>query len=266
VVSFHTSHFLERAKKPIWRPVLARLVRGPDRALAASREIARVAEALAPGVRVEALTNGVDTDSFAPREGPLGQAGPPRVIVPRRLVPKNGVETFVRAFPGVRGRIPGVRALVAGDGPERTRLESLSRELGVANDVEFIGASPHERMPELFAQAQVAVLPSLMEATSVAALEAMACGIPVVASDVGGLPEIVDASVGALVPPGDPSALADAIVAVLTDPGRSAKGRLARERVVAKWSNDRLVERHLEIYRELVEAAAQGEPTTSPRR
>jgi glycosyltransferase involved in cell wall biosynthesis len=253
VVSFHTSHFLERAKKPLWKPVLGRLVRAPDRALAASREIAQVAESLAPGVRVEALTNGVDTDRFVPREGPAGQSGPPRVIVPRRLVPKNGVETFVRAFPRVRDRVPGVRALIAGDGPERARLESLSRELGVASAVEFLGATPHERMPELFASAQVAVIPSLMEATSVAALEAMACGLPVVASDVGGLPEIVDGGVGALVPPGDPSALAEAIVALLTDPRRAEKGSLARQRVVEKWSNDRLVERHLEIYGQLVE-------------
>jgi glycosyltransferase involved in cell wall biosynthesis len=272
VVSFHTSHFLERAKRPLWKPVLGRLVRGPDRALAASLEIARVAESLAPGVHVEAMTNGVDTDRFSPRDVQPGRGGPPRVIVPRRLVPKNGVETFVRAFPAVRARIPGVRAVIAGDGPERARLESLSHELGVASDIEFFGATPHERMPELFASAQVAVVPSLMEATSVAALEAMACGLPVVASDVGGLPEIVDADVGALVPPGDPAALAEAIVTVLSDPGRSEKGRVARQRVVEKWSNDRLVERHLEIYRELIDGAARRgsgtslEPTNEPRR
>jgi glycosyltransferase involved in cell wall biosynthesis len=266
VVSFHTSHFLERAEKPLWRPLLGRLVRGPDRALAASREIARVAEALAPGVRVEALTNGVDTDLFAPSEVAVAQGGPPRVIVPRRLVPKNGVETFVRAFPEVRARIPGVRALVVGDGPERARLEALSRELGVGLDVQFVGATPHERMPDLFRSAQVAVLPSLMEATSVAALEAMACGLPVVASDVGGLPEIVDPTVGALVPPGDPVALAEAVAGVLADPRRSEKGRLARDRVVARWSNDRLVERHLEIYRELVEKPAHHRPSPTRRR
>ena len=270
VVSFHTSHFLERAKRPSWRPLLGRLVRWPDRALAASQEIARVAESLAPGVRVEALTNGVDTDFFAPRTS--GQGAAPQdedaltIIVPRRLVPKNGVETFVRAFPEVRARMPGVRALLVGDGPERPRLETLARELGIGSDVRFLGASPHERMPELFASAQVAVVPSLMEATSVAALEAMACGLPVVASDVGGLPEIVDASVGALVPAGEPGALAEAIVAVLSAPDRREKGRLARRRVVERWSNDRLVERHLEIYGELLEVAARPGTNTSTRR
>jgi rhamnosyl/mannosyltransferase len=262
VVSFHTSHFLERAKKPLWKPVLGRLVRWPDRALAASQEIARVAASLAPGVRVEALTNGVDTDLFSPREIAGGRAGAPRIIVPRRLVPKNGVETFLRAFPALKARVPGVRAIIAGDGPERARLEQLAKELGVAFDVEFLGPSPHERMPELFAAAEVAVVPSLMEATSVAALEAMACGVPVVASDVGGLPEIVDSSVGALVPPGDAGALAEAMVALICDPQRVEKGRHARQRVVERWSNDRLVERHLEIYRELVGGGARPELPT----
>jgi glycosyltransferase involved in cell wall biosynthesis len=107
-------------------------------------------------------------------------------------------------------------------------------------------------MPSLFRSAEIAVFPSLMEATSVAALEAMSSGLPVVASAVGGLPEIVDREVGALVPPGDPAALAQAITRLLADDARSEKGLRARARVVAMWSNDRLVERHLEIYDDLV--------------
>jgi glycosyltransferase involved in cell wall biosynthesis len=91
-----------------------------------------------------------------------------------------------------------------------------------------------------------------MEATSVAALEAMACGVPVAASRVGGLPEIVDDEVGGLFPAGDPGALSRAVVALLTDPELSEKGRKARERVEARWSNLRLARRHLEIYQRLV--------------
>jgi glycosyltransferase involved in cell wall biosynthesis len=93
-----------------------------------------------------------------------------------------------------------------------------------------------------------------MEATSVAALEAMACELPVAASRVGGLPEIVDADVGALFEPADPGSLAGAVVTLLQDPALHERGRRARARVVERWSNDRLVERHLEIYRELTGA------------
>lgn len=271
LASFHTSHFLRLARTPAWAPILGRLVRWPDRVLAASKEIAEVAMALAPGVSVEALTNGVDTDRFRPPANGAGSGardaagGPPgaSVIVPRRLYEKNGVEHLVRALPEVRARIPELSVTVVGDGPERPRLEALAAELDLGSSLVFLGSRPHEAMPDLLASASIAVFPSLMEATSVAALESMACGLPVVATNVGGLPEIVDEDVGCLVPPADSHALAEAMIRLLTDPRREEKGRKARERVVARWSNERLVDRHLEIYGELLEARRLRAP--SPR-
>jgi glycosyltransferase involved in cell wall biosynthesis len=252
VATLHTSHFLMRAERPGWRRVLARLIRRPRHVLAASQEIAQVAMGLAPGVEVEALTNGVDTERFCPVEPTLrSDGGTRRILVPRRLFHKNGVEYFVRAMPSIVARLPNAEALLIGDGPERQKLESLARDLGVEEVVHFLGGRAHEEMPGLLASGELAVFPSLMEATSVAALECMSCQLPVVASRVGGLPEIIDDSVGALVPPGDPAALADAVVTLLESPSREDMGRRARERVVAEWSNDRLVLRHLEIYRSL---------------
>lgn len=252
VATFHTSHFLSRAEHPLWAPILASLVRAPDFALAASREIARVAEELAPGTRVEALTNGVETSLFRPVDPALPPSGRPRILVPRRLFPKNGVEFLVRAMPLILQEVD-VEAVLVGDGPERERLEALARELGVAGRLRFLGKQPHHRMPGLLSSGSIAVIPSLMEATSVAALEAMACGLPVAASDVGGLPEIVDDEVGCLFAPGNPGALAEGVVALLGDPELPEKGRRARARVVAEWSNLRLARRHLEIYQKLLE-------------
>jgi glycosyltransferase involved in cell wall biosynthesis len=91
-----------------------------------------------------------------------------------------------------------------------------------------------------------------MEATSVAALEALACERPVVATRVGGLPEIVNEEVGVLVPPADPEALADGVVKLFEEGDLAAMGRRARERVISRWSNARLVDRHLDIYEDLV--------------
>lgn len=253
LASLHTSHFLRRARQRRWRPVLRRLVRWPRHVLAASVEIAEVARGLAPEVRVEALPNGVETDRFRP-VSPAFPAGPGErvVVVPRRLVPKNGVEHLVRAVPQIVAAVPGARFLLIGDGPERGRLEALAASLGVGEAVRFLGARPHTEMPALLASGEIAVLPSLMEATSVAALEAMACELPVVATQVGGLPELVDGEVGRLVPPGDPGALAEGVVALLGDGDLAEMGRRARVRVEARWSNDRLVERHLTIYEDLV--------------
>ncbi|TVP42206.1 MAG: glycosyltransferase family 1 protein [Gemmatimonadales bacterium] len=270
VATFHTSHFLVRAQVPRWKPVLRRLVEWPDHALAASAEIAAVAEALAPGTRVEAVTNGVETDRFRPVAPSLPpEPGTRQVVIPRRLFPKNGVEFAVRALPLVAKAIPGVRFLFVGDGPERSRLEALAGELGVGGEARFLGSRPHEEMPGVLSSAELAVFPSLMEATSVAALECMACELPVVASNVGGLPEIVDAEVGALVPPADPEALAAAIIGALGRPDRLEAGARARRRVVDHWSNDRLVERHLEIYRTLLAERRPGTgrsrtPDTTP--
>jgi glycosyltransferase involved in cell wall biosynthesis len=106
-------------------------------------------------------------------------------------------------------------------------------------------------MPGLLSSAEVAIFPSLMEATSVAALESMACELPVAASRVGGLPEIVDDDVGALFAPADPENLGAAVVRLLEDPDLATRGQRARRRVVERWSNERWVDRHLEIYGEL---------------
>lgn len=255
VTTWHTSHFLRRARSPFWRPVFRRFVRWSDHNLAASREIAGVVESLVPGRAVEALTNGVDTELFRPVAPTLEPGVRRRIVVPRRLFAKNGVEVFLRAFPRILEAVDA-EAVIVGDGPERARLETLARELGVSDRIRWLGARPHEEMPGLLASAELAVFPSLMEATSVAALECMACELPVAASDVGGLPEIVDEEVGALFHPADPEDLAETVIRLLKSEELEARGRRARRRVVERWSNDRLVDRHLQIYRSLREGSA----------
>jgi len=252
VATFHTSHFLTRSRHPLWAPFLGALVRVPDYALAASREIADVAERLAPGTTVEALTNGVETSFFRPVDPTVPPSDRQRIVVPRRLFPKNGVAFLIRALPHIAQEVD-VEAILIGDGPERVRLGLLAGDLGVQDRVVFLGKRPHADMPGLLCSGALAVIPSLMEATSVAALEAMACGVPVAASSVGGLPEIVDDTVGGLFTPADPQDLARAVTALLRNPRLGEKGIRARERVVADWSNRRLAQRHVEIYETLLQ-------------
>ena len=250
VLTLHTSHFLKLAKKPVWQPVLRRIIASADWLLAASVEIRDVALGLYPHPRAEALTNGVDTGLFQ-RVAQQGRGTRRRLIVPRRLFHKNGVEYLIRAVPLIAREID-VEALLVGDGPERGRLEALTRELGVTDRVQFLGARPNTDMPALYGTADVAVFPSLMEATSVAALEAMSCELPVAASNVGGLPEIVDDTVGTLFEPADPESLARAVIALLRRNDLAALGARGRSRVVQHWSLERLAKRHQEIYRTVV--------------
>ncbi len=252
VTTYHTSHFLRRADSAFWRPIFRRFLEAADYNLAASEEIARVGESIAPGVSVEPLANGVETSIFRHVEPtlPPPDAGRRRLVVPRRLFEKNGVEYFIRAL-SLIAREADVEAVVVGDGPQRAKLEALATELGVAERIRFLGARPHGEMPGLLSSAALAVFPSLMEATSVAALESMACELPVAASRVGGLPEIVDETVGALFRPADPEDLARVVVGLLERNDLAALGAEARTRVVERWSNARLAARHLEIYEEL---------------
>lgn len=250
VATYHSSHFLRRATSPFWRPIFRRFLMAADRNLAASTEIASVAERIAPGVRVEGVTNGVETSFFRRVEPALP---PPhardrrRLIVPRRLFAKNGVEHLVRALPAIAREVD-VEAVLIGDGPERAALERLVAELGVSDRVVFLGARAHAQMPGLLSSGDLAVIPSLMEATSVAALESMACELPVAASRVGGLPEIVDDEVGVLFEPGDAGSLARAVVDLLASGRLHEMGARARRRVVEQWSNERLVDHHVSVY------------------
>jgi glycosyltransferase involved in cell wall biosynthesis len=251
VLTLHTSHFLMRADGMMWRKIFRRIIRSCDYLLATSQEIRDVALELFPHPRSEVMTNAVDTDRFAPSAGPA-TSGRRRLVVPRRLFPKNGVEYLVRAMPLICEGVD-VEARIVGDGPERARLSALAAELGVAERVEFAGPRSNHEMPALLNEAEIAVIPSLMEATSIAALEAMACGVPVAASAVGGLPEIIDEGVGALFEPADPEALATAVLDLLQREDLQTLGSEGRRRVEANWSLRRMVERHIEIYSELLD-------------
>lgn len=148
------------------------------------------------------------------------------ILCPRRLTAKNGVIYAVRAMAPLRERLGQYRPfvlLLAGDGPERRNIEDLIRQHHLESSVRLLGDVPHDEMPSLYRAVDVTLIPSVnsagvVEATSIAALESMASGVPVVASNIGGLAELIqDGHTGLLVPPADPQAIAQAIVRLLDD-------------------------------------------------
>lgn len=251
VITVHSSHFLRLAGSFIMRGTMKILLGRADALLSTSVEIDGVVRDMLPGAFTRPVVNGVDTGTFRPTVPCLDRSAGEFVIVcPRRLVAKNGVEYLVRALPLIKREFP-VKAYLAGDGPLRWDLENLARTLGVRGDIEFMGSVENAKMPSVYSSADLVVIPSLIEATSIAALEAMSCGRVVAASRVGGLPEIIDDTVGILFDPGSPEALSEAVIRG-SRIDRAALGRAARDRVVANWSIERMVDVHLDIYLKVI--------------
>jgi len=254
VVTIHSSHFLRLVKKPAWRPLLGWILRGADRVLTTSEELADGCRLAYPGVRVRPIVNGVDTDRFRPTAPARARAEGERVLLTtRRLVEKNGVEFLIRAMPALVAEEPGIRLVLIGDGPLRSRLEGLASELGVAERTEFLGTVPNAGIPGYLSSADVFVIPSLVEATSISALEAMACEVPVAASRTGGLPEIVTEETGVLFEPGDPADLARSVLGLLRREDARTLGRQGRARVVEGWSIRHMADLHEALYREIAD-------------
>lgn len=173
-----------------------------------------------------------------------------------RLVDQKGCEYLVRAAPLVISAHPNVRFVVVGDGPELARLMALARELKVASSVEFVGydPTPARRMKSM----SVLAVPSIYEPLGMAPMEAMACGVAVVASAVGGLPEVVEDGVtGILVAPRDPEALATALTRLLDSPALAAQmGIDGRERAIRDFSPTAVAGQYAELYRRLADTTS----------
>ncbi len=218
-----------------------RIVGAADRLVAANAiERAGLVKAYgADASRVAVIPCGVDTDLFrggdaAIARDVLGVARGPLLLYVGRIAPIKGLETLLDALGCLRGRGIGARLVVVGgetDEPVDAHEAGVRRRvttLGLANAVTFVGAQPQERLRDWYVAADVIVLPSYYESFGMVALEAMACGSPVVASRVGGLQTTVrDGVTGLLVPEGDPCALADTIARVLAD--GALRWRLGRE-------------------------------------
>jgi glycosyltransferase involved in cell wall biosynthesis len=241
---------------------------------AADRAVARLADvhvAISHGLaRYLAESEGFDEDAFeivhygiAPGPAPTDPPAEPRLAIVGRLIPIKGHDVLLAALARVREALPEATLEIAGDGPLDAELRATVARLGLTDAVSFLGrVSP---AAPVFERAAVVVVPSRGEGFGMVALEAMERGRPVVASDVGGLPEIVEDGVtGVVVPPDDPEALAAAVVELVRDPARAAAlGAAGRERALAAFSQDRCTDRVEELYRAALETGSRRRSRTS---
>jgi N-acetyl-alpha-D-glucosaminyl L-malate synthase BshA len=238
-----------------FQPLTQFTVRMSDGISAPSRWLAEEAYrnlGLDRDVAIEVIPNFVDTDRFCPPAATRKNPALPRVLThTSNFRPLKRVEDVVRIFASVLAQVPA-RLQLVGDGPERTRIEALVHSLGLSDHVRFLGEQVD--LVELLQGSDIFLLPSSTESFGLAALEAMACGVPVVASDVGGISEVVsDGEVGFLAAVGDVTAMAGHVLRLLTDESLHRRlSQAARRRAESQFQLEPAADRYEAAYRRLL--------------
>ena len=200
--------------------------------------------------KMRIILNGVDTERFCPHA--FQAESPPVVMTVRRLVPKNGVEFLVRAARYVKSN---VQFWIVGGGPQKAYLERIADELPSDSAVRFLGPIPNSELPDLMSKAAVVVIPSIVEASSISLLEAMAMEKPTIVTDIPGIDEVASPERSVMVPPRSPEAIAEAIDYLLSRPARACRmGRRARRYVVEHRSHKAMSLQTLRAYRDALSA------------
>jgi glycosyltransferase involved in cell wall biosynthesis len=239
------------AKRRLANRMLARF---PSRVFAVSEDLKRhlEGEGFAPDA-LDVIYNGIDVGPVpnAALRGDVRQtlgadAGTLVVGTIARLDPVKDLGTLIEASATLRDVLP-IAVVIVGDGPERPSLEAAAKRLGVDEEVRFLGHREDAR--RWLAGCDVYVNCSISEGVSLTILEAMAAALPVVATRVGGTPEVVDAASGRVIPARDPRALSEALLELARNPGvRAALGRSARQRLEARFTLDRMVREYADVY------------------
>jgi glycosyltransferase involved in cell wall biosynthesis len=232
------------------------VLRQADLVYAVSRNLKRRIESdfgIAEG-KVRYLPFGIDTDLFSPGPAAKSEAPVIPVLCNRGFFPVYDIGTLVRGFCRAHGRDGRLRLVLKGDGPEKDAIAALVRSLGLEEVVSFRARSSFAEVPRDYREAAIYVSTARSDGTPVSLLEAMASGLPCIATNVGGVPEWVSDGVdGVLVPPGDPESLAERLLELASDPQlRGAYGARARARVLKDGDWYKLMPRAEKDYEELV--------------
>jgi len=204
--------------------------------------------------KIAVIPNGIDTNQFYPASRDHA-ADTINLLWVGRFVKGKGVEYVVQAMGILVKERPNLHLTLVGEGPERGCIRELIESLGLGDNVSIIDFVPYNKMPGVFQDSDIFVLPSLHEGVPRTVLEAMSCGLPVVISDFSHLRDLIDGG-GLMFPKKDVQALVDNLRILISDDDKRAKmGQKAREKIVREYSWERTVAGTLQLYQEVVSSA-----------
>lgn len=208
-----------------------------------------------PPSRIRVVNNGTDPGHFRPVDGSRIRASldldeQPTLLTVGRLVPRKGIDMVLRALSQIVSAVPDVTYVVAGSGPDRQRLESLARDLGVLENTRFVGRVSEDQLTEYYSACDVFVLPSRpvlpsIEGFGIVLLEANACEKPVIGSNSGGIPDAIeDGKTGFLVAPNNRDQLVERTIYLLKNPDTARQmGKQGRQRILESYTWREVAER-----------------------
>jgi glycosyltransferase involved in cell wall biosynthesis len=226
------------------RPLSSRILHGAASVIANSVSLQRLALVSYPDIELGVITNAVSGTAFCPPGDDNARHEGRRLLCVSRLVKRKGLDTLIKAL--ARCRTSDLQLVIAGEGPCEGNLLKLTRKLNLTDRVVFTGRVEGSALQKLYRSADCFVLPSISESFSMALLEAMSSGLPVVGSDVGGIPELVKDGVnGILVPPSQVNALAEAVDRMFIDQVRlKLIGAANREKILRGYTWQAVVQQY----------------------
>ena len=231
-------------------PIIKKIWSQAHFVVANSQGLKELALKTLPKKEIRVIFNGIDVREFFPDHSKLNP-NQFHIVCVSRVTPRKGIRFLVQAFKILEGRYEHVRMLIVGDGNEKKSLEELVQALGLEDKIVFLGGVAHERVVEYYQKANVFVLPSLNEGMSNTVLEALACGLPVVATDTGGTKELIKDGVnGLIVRMKDSNDLVEKIEKLVLNPELEKNMALESRKLAEKISWDIIADEYYKLYRE----------------
>lgn len=277
IISVHGTDLMGFRKGPRFRDIALSAAHGADGLIAISRQVA--ADAIetyqVPHKKVHLIWNGFDDNIFKVlpevtktsvlvEYGIENDGSRPIVSFVGKFTDFKGIDVLLHAAAIYERKIPGVQTVLVGHGQLWDQMHLLRQELGL-KQVYFLGHQPQHAVSKIYNAADVSVVPSRVEPFGLVAVEALACGTPVVATNEGGLPDFINEQVGALVPVDDHQALADAIIAEISNDTKQTKGDYASQYALEGFSWSMQVAKMVQLYEQTLAVRKMSNPHNDPR-